>query len=175
MQQFTFEQMIDDTLCITGYQGDETEVVVPDEIGGVPVSMLGDDVFKGHPEITSVRLPDAVVFLGGFVFDGCVDLHRITLPAQLRDIFQYTFVRCGIEEIVLPEQIKSIPPFAFKDCKLLRRVVCNPGLQKIYANAFLGCEALTDVQHSAETEVSEHAFGTRPVKGGTEDVLFGSK
>ncbi len=159
MQQFTFEQMIDETLCITGYEGDEAEVIVPDEIGGVTVTMLGDDVFKGHREITSVQLPDAVVFLGGFVFDGCENLHQITLPPQLRDIFQYTFVRCGIEEIVLPEHVRSIPPFAFKDCRQLRRVICNQTLQKIYAKAFQGCDALTEIQHSAETEVSEMAFG----------------
>ncbi len=158
MQQFTFEQMIDETLCITGYDGDEPEVIIPDDFGGVPVTMLGDGIFKGHPEITSVRIPDAVVFMGGFVFDGCVNLHQLTLPAQLRDLFQYTFVRCGIEKIELPEHVSSIPPFAFKDCKQLRRVVCNAGLQRIHAWAFQGCDALTDLLHSAETEVSEQAF-----------------
>lgn len=159
MQQFTFEQMIDETLCITGYDGDEAAVAVPDEFGGVPVTMLGDDVFKGHAEITSVRLPDAVKFIGGFVFDGCVNLHQITLPSQLRDMFQYSFVRCGIEEIVLPEHVNSIPPYAFKDCRQLRRVICNASLQKIYALAFQGCDALTDLRYSDQTEVSENAFG----------------
>ena len=157
MQQFSFEELIDHTLCITGYDGDELEVIVPDDFGGVPVTMLGDGVFKGHPEITSVRIPDAVIFMGGFVFDGCVNLRQITLPSQLKDIFQYTFVRCGLEEIALPEHVNSIPPFAFKDCKQLRRVICNPGLQKIHAWAFQGCDALTDLQYAANTEVSEHA------------------
>lgn len=158
MQQFSFEELIDHTICITGYDGDETEVIIPDDCGGVPFTMLSDGIFKGHPEITSVRIPDSVTYLGGFVFDGCVNLKRLTLPAGLTDIFQYAFARSGIEEIELPAQVNSIPAFAFKDCKSLRRVICNPGLKKIHAWAFEGCDALTDVVHSPETEVSPDAF-----------------
>ena len=161
MQQFTFEELIDHTLCITGYDGDEACVTVPEPFGGVPVTMLSDGIFKGHAEITAVKLPDAVTFLGGFVFDGCTQLHRLTLPAALRDIFQYTFVRCGLEEIELPAGVHSIPPFAFKDCTQLRRVVCPPGLQRIHAWAFEGCTALTDLQYDPATQVSEDAFAAR--------------
>ncbi len=168
MQQFNFEEMIDHTLCITGYEGDETDIIIPDDCGGVPYTMLSDGIFKGHPEITSVKIPDAVHFLGGFVFDGCVNLKALTLPSGLSDVFQYTFARCGIEEIVLPAHLATIPAFAFKDCRNLRRVICHPGLKRIHAWAFQGCDSLTEVQHGPETEISPEAFAGSALQGGNK-------
>ena len=161
MQQFGLEELIDHTLCITGYDGDEAEVVIPDTFSDMPVTMLSDEIFKGHAEITSVKLPAHVTYLGGCVFDGCTALRALTLPAGLRYIFQYTFARSGIEEIVLPEGVVSIPPFAFKDCKALRRVVCGTALETIHAWAFQGCDALTEVVYAPGTSVSPDAFAAK--------------
>ena len=75
-------------------------------------------------------------------------------------LWGYTFVRCGIEEIVLPDQLRIIPPFAFKDCRNLRKVVCGAGLEKIYAWAFGGCDLLTEdgLIHGPKVEISPQAF-----------------
>ena len=166
MQRFSFQELIDHTICITGYDGDETTVVIPTENGGAPITAISDGVFKGHPEITSVILPDSVTYIGGFVFDGCTGLRGITLPAALTDIFQYAFARSGLEEIVLPEGVASLPPFVFKDCQSLRRVVCPPGLRRIHAWAFQGCDPAIDIVHGPDTDVSPDAFAApqRPQK-----------
>lgn len=161
MQEFSYKLLEDYTLCITGYDGDEENVVIPDEISGYPISMLDDGIFKGHTEIASVEVPDSVFFIGAFVFDGCTALRRIKLPAQLGSIFQYTFARCGIEEIALPPRVRTIPPFAFKDCKALRRVECPEGLQKIYAWAFEGCDPSMEIRHSDGCEISADAFAAK--------------
>ena len=101
--------------------------------------------------------------MGEFLFDGCINLRQLKLPEQLKTLWGYTFVRCGIEEIVLPDQLRIIPPFAFKDCKNLRRVVCGAGLEKIYAWAFGGCDLLTEdgLIHGPKVEISPQAFERR--------------
>ena len=98
--------------------------------------------------------------MGEFLFDGCVNLRHLQLPAELRTLWGYTFVRCGIEEIVLPDHLRIIPPFAFKDCKNLRKVVCGAALEKIYAWAFSGCDQLADecLIHRPEADVSPQVF-----------------
>ena len=95
-----------------------------------------------------------------FLFDGCINLRQLKLPEQLKTLWGYTFVRCGIEEIVLPDQLRIIPPFAFKDCRNLRKVVCGAGLEKIYAWAFGGCDLLTEdgLIHGPKVEISPQAF-----------------
>lgn len=156
MQEFIFKQIEDGSYCAMRYKGDEEIVVIPEYATGV--SILNDNLFRGHKEITEIRIPDSVTDIGEFVFDGCENLRQIKLPAQLKCLWGHTFTRSGIEEIALPDGIISIPPFAFKDCKNLKRVVCNAGLKKIYAWAFSGCDNLEEVVYGPNVEVSPDAF-----------------
>ena len=160
MQEFYYRRVEDGTFCLTGYEGDEAEVVIPDD---KVFTILSDKVFRGHDEITSIKIPDSVTDMGEFLFDGCVNLRHLQLPAELRTLWGYTFVRCGIEEIVLPDHLRIIPPFAFKDCKNLRKVVCGAALEKIYAWAFSGCDRLSEdcLIHRPEAEISPQAFESR--------------
>ena len=157
MQEFYYKKIEDGTFCIMGYKGDESDIVIPQD---KVVTILNDKIFRGHEEITSIRIPDTVTDRGEFVFDGCKNLRQLKLPEQLKTLWGYTFVRCGIEEIVLPDQLRIIPPFAFKDCKNLRRVVCGAGLEKIYAWAFGGCDQLTpeNLIHGPGVDISPQAF-----------------
>ena len=100
MQQFSYKQLEDESFCVTGYEGDEAEVVIPSVIGGQPVTMLFDNIFKGHTEITSVTIPDTVNFLGGFVFDGCLVI--MTITACLRMSLNWILRKTGRFRI-LPE------------------------------------------------------------------------
>ena len=155
MQNFTYKLIEDGTYCVTTYQGDEETVVIPDNQN---ITILYDDLFKGHSEITSVHIPDTVTDMGEFVFDGCENLRHVILPAQLENLWGHTFTRSGIEEITLPGRVRSIPPFAFKDCRQLKKVVCSPGLKKIHAWAFGGCSQLETVVHGPDVEVSPQAY-----------------
>ncbi len=158
MQEFSYQIIENGTYCVTGYQGDEAHVVVPERVNGAPVTVLFDKLFRGHPEIETIKIPDTVTDLGEFVFDGCEKLRHIDLPSGLICLWGNTFARCGIEEIVLPDTLAVLPPFAFKECKNLRKVVCGTGMKKIHAWAFGGCEKLTEVVHDPSVEISSEAF-----------------
>ena len=161
MQKFLFKPNENGTYAVVGYQGDEDEVIIPDSYGSGVITVIGDKLFSGHKEITSVKIPDTVTDMGEFLFDGCMNLKRIELPYSLECLWGYTFVRCGIEEIILPDKLVTLPPFAFKDCKNLRKVVCGKGLKKIYSWVFSGCDNLTELVKNVIVEVSEQAFDTK--------------
>ena len=158
MQEFTYRHLEDETYAVMSYRGDEEHVVIPDTFLGLPVTILYDKLFRGHTELKSVAIPDTVTDLGGFQFDGCVNLKHVKLPESLRNLWQYAFVRSGIEEIVLPDRVVDISPFAFKDCKSLKKVVCGRGLKNISSWAFEGCENLTELIYGPDVKVSERAF-----------------
>ncbi len=161
MQDFIYKKVEDDTYCVMAYEGDEANVVIPASYMGAPVTMLFDKLFAGHTEITSVQIPDTVTDLGEFLFDGCDNLKEIKLPAGLRNLWGYTFVRSAFEEIVLPDGVTMIPPCAFKDCKSLKRVVCGAGMRRIYEWAFGGCDALTEVVCGPDVTVSPDAYKSK--------------
>lgn len=161
MQEFYYQYMEDGDVCVIGYKGDDAEVVMPDNHNGCRIKVLFDDLFKGHSEITSIRLPDTITDFGEFVFDGCTNLRQLKLPQGLSVLWGYTFVRCELEEITLPDKVQTIPPFAFKDCKNLKKVVCGAGMKKIYSWAFGGCDNLTELIHDPEVEVSSDAFRSK--------------
>lgn len=155
-------KLIDDgTLCVSSYTGDEALVEVPEAVDGIPVTVISDGVFRGHSELTELRLPDSVTDLGEFVIDGCENLRALKLPANLERLWGYTFVRSGLEELELPARVRSIPPFCFKDCKSLKRVVCGEGMRTIHAWAFGGCDRLDQVVCGPQVKMHRQAFETK--------------
>lgn len=159
---FYFKMIDDNTYCITGYQGKDSHVELPTNIC---VTVLNDDLFKGHQEIVSVNLPDTVTQIGGFVFDGCTGLKQITLPPNLQGMWQYAFTRTSLESITIPGSVKAIIPFTFYQSKALKAVYFNEGTQDISAWAFKECTALTDVYLSSTlVNISDKAFeGCGPI------------
>ena len=68
MQEFQYKMLEDETFAVTGYSGEEKEVVIPDTHWGKPVTVLFDSLFSGHAEIESIQIPDTVTDIGEFLF-----------------------------------------------------------------------------------------------------------
>ena len=153
---FYSKMLPDETYCINGYEGKASHIEFPKNI---VITILHDDLFKGHTEIESVELPSTVTEIGGFMFDGCTNLKSIKLPPNLHSMWQYAFTRTSIEEIEIPGSVLSIIPFTFYQSKKLKRLVLNEGTKSIGAWAFKDCMALKDVYLPASlTDISDKAF-----------------
>lgn len=146
----------ENTYCIVYYSGKNEHVEIPHHLN---FTVLYDGLFKGHTEIKSIRIPDSVTNIGGFVFDGCNRLKEIVLPNSLTDMWQYAFARCGIESIIIPGTVKSIVPFTFYQCQTLRTIRIGEGTGNICAWAFKDCPTLKDVYiPKSLTYIHEQAF-----------------
>lgn len=84
MKKFFFNPIEDHTYSIVGYEGDELNVLIPNNYGGTKVTVICDKVFTGHSEIASVTVPDTVTDMGEFVFESCYNLKYIKLSSELR-------------------------------------------------------------------------------------------
>lgn len=153
---FYYKMVPDDTYCITGYSGDDKHVDIPTNIN---ISILSDEIFKGHTELESINIPETVKQIGGFVFDGCTGLKSIKLPDSLKDMWQYAMTRTSLEEIEVPGSVTTIVPFVFNESKSLKKVTLNEGTICISGWAFKDCTSLTDIYLPASlTDIHEKAF-----------------
>ena len=58
----------------------DTNVVIPSEYNGLPVTTIGDAAFYGYLGLANITIPDSVTSIGGGTFYGCTSLANITIP-----------------------------------------------------------------------------------------------
>ncbi|MBQ2688078.1 MAG: leucine-rich repeat protein [Clostridia bacterium] len=75
-----------ESVAITGYNGTASELVIPEEIAGLPVTVIEDNAFAENTAITSVTIPETVVKIGSWAFEECENLSEIKLPSNLEEI-----------------------------------------------------------------------------------------
>ena len=80
---------------LTAYRGEETEVRIPNTLGGYPVASIADKAFENNTKLSSVTIPAGVSKIGWFAFSGCVFLTDVTLPASLQSIDYGAFENCS--------------------------------------------------------------------------------
>jgi hypothetical protein len=69
-------------IAITGYTGSGGDVVIPSEIGGVPVVRIEYRAFVDSITLTSVTIPDSVTFIESEAFLQCTNLTSVTIAGS---------------------------------------------------------------------------------------------
>ena len=138
---------------ISAYIGSETDIVIPDTLGGYPVVGIGY-AFSGRTELTSVTIPNSVRNIGYRAFFGCTGLTSVTLPDSGCDIDIEAFSGCtGLTSITLPDSA-WIGPGAFSYCTGLTSLHIPASVTSLYeydkdlsdyVTPFLGCSGLRSI------------------------------
>lgn len=92
---YTYE-VVNNSIRITEYFGEEKHVVVPETIEGKPVEIIAEYAFDQHGEMVSVTLPECLTVLEGGAFYHCYGLSEVTIPKNIRTIGANPFFRCSI-------------------------------------------------------------------------------
>ena len=71
------------SVTVTKYAGSEAQVVIPDQLGGLPVTAIGRSAFFNRKELTTVTIPDGVTSIGETAFCNCRQLTSITIPESV--------------------------------------------------------------------------------------------
>ncbi len=136
----------EDGVIIDKYVGTDTEVVIPEEIKGKPVTALAKSVFYGCSEITSVQLPATITEIPDFAFYKCSNLMEINIPDGVTLIGQHAFEECtSLAYIELPYSVETIDNFAFNKCTSLTTVKLSPNITVIGNYAFSTCDSLISI------------------------------
>lgn len=107
---------------LRSYDGAGGDVVVPAEIDGFTVDVIGINVFKGDT-IMSLTLPETVLELRSGAVASCERLASVTLPQSLVVINRMNFFSCNaLSEITIPAGVRYIGDGSFRFCDALRKI-----------------------------------------------------
>lgn len=107
---------------LRGYEGAGGDVVVPAEIDGFTVDVIGISAFKGDT-ITSLTLPETVLELRSNAVSSCENLVSVTLPQSLVVINRMNFFSCNaLSEVTIPAGVRYIGDTSFRFCDALRKI-----------------------------------------------------
>ncbi len=131
---------------VTGYDGEDSEIVIAEYHHGLPVTHIGDRAFKSKTRITSVTLPSVLTHIGSEAFYGCYRISAIDLPQRLVSIGSSAFYNCsGLASIEIPDSVTSIGPSAFRGCYSLTSIEIPDSVTSIGSSAFYGCSRLASI------------------------------
>ncbi|MDR1286909.1 MAG: leucine-rich repeat domain-containing protein [Treponema sp.] len=110
-----------DGIAIIQYTGSETDVIVPENIGGKTVYTITGGAFANNQTIQSVTLPNPWTFtIGEGAFRNCTALTTVHLPGNLRLVDREAFQNCtSLTAIRFPENLQKIGERAFENCTSL--------------------------------------------------------
>lgn len=135
------------------------DIDIPEKIQDYPVKAISDNAFSDCTRITSIKIPNGVVEIGGGTFSGCSSLTSITIPNGVTRIGSKAFANCSnLTSINIPDSVIGIADDAFDGCdklvsdELISRfpnAVPKPSWLEAYREyADSGSVCLMDFKHS---------------------------
>ena len=152
-QDFAY-MTINGAITITGYNGPGGNVVIPANVGGLPVTTIGGQAFS-LKNLTAITIPDTVTNIedGSWMvgaFAGCSELTNVIIGSNVVYIGDGTFRACtSLTRVRIPDRVTTIGQYAFFDCGALRDVEFGKSLTQVgygmFGYAFAFCTNLSSV------------------------------
>ena len=132
---------------ITDLPSDNTVVIIPDEVDGVPVTAIGNsaftyqsylkcvvfgkniqtvegNAFSNCSELQKVVMNDKLKTIGDSAFSGCSKLHDITVGSNIEYIGDSAFLQCvNLNGFKLPDTVKHIGRASFQKTRVKELVI----------------------------------------------------
>lgn len=143
------------------------KAVIPDEVEGLPVTVLQKEVFMEHVELREVIFPRTLVHIGPACFLRCFGLEYLNIPEQVKCIHKLAFAYCsGLKTLHISSECKiewdafsycssltevrfdrdvCLGYSSFSCCASLSRILGSEHIREIATRAFAGCSALQEL------------------------------
>lgn len=165
----------EDGVTITDYTGRAKELIIPSEIEGKPVTVIGEYAFEHRSDLERIVLPESLHTIQQYAFystnlseinipnsvkiiEDCAfyynyDLESITLSDSITKIGAGAFKQTGITSIKIPTSVNIISEKMFYGCSKLKTVELHDNISVIESEAFAYCKGLTEfvIPDSVET------------------------
>ncbi|MCD8015720.1 MAG: leucine-rich repeat protein [Lachnospiraceae bacterium] len=163
---------------ITGYSGQDTDVIIPSafwdnyvngdylDYSQFKVMQIGDSVFTLKEFITSVCIPNTVTEIGASAFASCTGLTSATFYAEmegdettsLETIGDSAFYDTALTSFTCPDSLKAIGNLAFSETPALTSVTLNDGLESLGIAAFSDSGITSIDIPDSVTSIGSYAF-----------------
>ena len=141
---FKYDVYENNTAVISGYTGNDKDIVFPDTVDGYPVVGIGKIDFRSRfkSKKITVKTGSNTLFISGSSFDYCYGIKKVVLNEGLTVIFRSAFGFAeSLTEINFPSTLEEIGDSAFYDCKKLKTLdLSKTKLRKISAGCFSECD-----------------------------------
>lgn len=182
ISKFRFEPNEDGGYTVFSLVNNETDMVIPGEYNGKPVTRIGEKAFYRNEILTNIKIPNSVTVIESSAFENCSKLTTAPLPRRLQYIGGSAFEECrSLKAVVMPNSVTYVGSRAFKDCwwmttlKLsasltriepntfyelnITEIVIPPSVMFIGDSAFRGCHKITHLEiPNSVTEIGGSAF-----------------
>ncbi len=194
----------DMTATVVGYtsRSSEDEVVISSEVDGYKVAFIAARTFINNKDIVSVEMPDSILYIRDFAFDGCTNLREVKCSSNVEYIGKGAFRDCvnlggmdigsavktigsvafknsAITEIEIPDTCTFLGDTAFYGCSELEIVKLSQSIETIYDSTFYGCSSLKEIAIPGNVKsIEDRAFyncttlKSVTMDEGTEQILF---
>lgn len=109
------------------------------------VAIANNYVFSLNEQLTSVRLPETLEYIGDNAFDGCENLKVINSPSAVKHIGYRAFAGTAVKRIELHSGLKYLGGQAFANCAYLTNIKLPSSLKEIGSSIFSGCKSLKKI------------------------------
>ena len=184
---FTYSLDDDGNATITGYTGNVSALVIPDEIDGHKVIALGDNAFKGkklleyveipnsvvkigsyvfaNTSLTDLKLPEKLTYLGDCVLSGNTGVTEIAIPKTLTYAGHGPFRESNVQKAILEKGMTTIPSYLFNQDKTLTQVTIPDTVTKIEGVVFNECKKLESINlPNNVNEIRDYVFAGTGIK-----------
>ena len=146
---------VDENGTLTAYTGNSPNLVIPDEVDGIPVTAIGDSCFEQYDRVhnlkwynednysnylKTVTLPDTVTHICSFAFAACVNLTDV-YGGHVQQVDNNGFYYCERLKNIDMSHITTLGKSAFSDTGLEQ--IDNDSITNIDNGAFSGLEVET--------------------------------
>ena len=162
-----------DYIEISGCDDYVTDVVIPSEIDGVPVTSIGDSTFSNCSSLTLIEIPNSVTNIGTDSVISCSSLTSINVSENnsyyssengvlfnkdKTELIKYPNGKTETEYII-PDSVTSIGGSTFIECTNLTSITIPNSVTEIGDSAFMFCGVLKEINiPDSVTEIGNSAF-----------------
>ena len=166
-----YVEIREEEAVVTGYEGEDETIAIPDSAGGKPVTKIADNVFASKQALKEVVIPDTVTEIGSEAFTDDKKLAHVVLSGNLKFIGTSAFRNTGLTEIEIPESVETISRAAFAVTKLTS-VKLPDQVSSIGSIPFSRCPELKEISISDNNPYYKTVGGVLYSKDGKSLIQY---
>ena len=146
--------VLPDTITVIGDGAFKSNYSLEEIVMSNNVQKIGDGAFERCRALTSLYLPDTLTELGE---DGVSSnsVTEITIPKGLTELKKHGLAGTNLVTVTIPGNIKTVGERCFEDCRDLKEIIFEEGVEYIGTLAFNNAKSLERIEFpSTVTEIN---------------------